>query len=145
MSPRLSLVLLAVATSVAACHKSSSDQRDQREQSAQETGGKTPGAKEAKEQERYRALLTKEIDWADRRITALASDLTILQGAARADKERDVDMAKAWRQRLQEDLDAIDRPPPGAGWPTVKARIERDLNEDRPPSMPRFFEKPYGI
>ncbi|MEA2752782.1 MAG: hypothetical protein QOI41_6925 [Myxococcales bacterium] len=141
MSPRLSLAILAVATSLAVCHKPSAEQSDQR---AQETSAKS-AAKEVKEQERYRALLTKEVDWADRRIRALASDLTLLQGKARTEKEQDIEMGRAWRQRLQEDLDAIDRPPPGVDWPALKARIERDLNQDRPPSMPRFFEKPYGI
>jgi hypothetical protein len=62
-------------------------------------------------------VLTKEITWADRRIAVFASDIALLQGRPKAEKERDGDAARAWRQRL----------------------------EDRPPSMPRLYEKAYGI
>jgi len=136
MSPRIRPVVLALAASVAlaACHKPSEQQRDER-----------AAAKAVKERDRFRVLLTKEVAWADRRIADVSKSAASLEGNARSATDRDLEAARAWRQRLQEDLDAIDRPPPGMDWPALEKRIQRDLDEDRPSSMPRMYEKPYGI
>jgi hypothetical protein len=145
MSPRLSLVVLALAASfaAAACHSSSSP--EPRADETAEAKEAKAAKKETKERDRFRVLVTKEIAWADRRISALASDLALLQGSPRSDKERDIETARAWRQRLQGDLDALDPALPALDWPALKTRIERDLDVDRPPSMPRLYEKAYGI
>ena len=76
-----------------------------------------------KERDRFRVLVTKEIAWADRRIGALASDAALLHG----------------------DLEALDPAVPGLDWPALKTRVERDLDVDHPSSMPRLYEKAYGI
>ena len=75
---------------------------------------------------------------ADRRIGALASDAALLQGSPRSDKERDIETARAWRQRLQGDLEALDPAVPGLDWPALKTRVERNLDVDQPSSMPRL-------
>ena len=94
--------------------------------------------KMTKERDRFRILVTKEIAWADRRIGALASDAALLQGSPRSDKERDIETARAWRQRLQGDLEALDPAVPGLDWPALKTRVERNLDVDQPSSMPRL-------
>jgi hypothetical protein len=142
MSPRIRPLVLALATSLAlaasvalaACHRPSEQQAEER-----------AAATAVKEHDRFRVLLTKELAWADRRIADVSESAASLEGNARSATDRDVESARAWRQRLQEDLDSIERPPPGMDWSTLKKRIQRDLNEDRPPSMPRMYEKPYGI
>lgn len=136
MSPRIRPVVLALAASLAlaACHKSSGPSSEER-----------AAATAVKEQDRYRVLLGKELVWADRRIDDVSKNAATLDGNARAVAERDLDAARAWRQRLQDDRDAIDRPPAGMDWPALEKRIKRDLDEDRPPSMPKMYEKPYGI
>ena len=136
MSPRLRPVVLAFAASLAlaACHERSEQRSDDR-----------AAATAVKQQDRFRVLLRKELVWADRRIDDVSKSAATLDGNARAVAERDLDAARAWRQRLQDDLDAIDRPPPGMDWPALEKRIKRDLDEDRPPSMPKMYEKPYGI
>jgi UPF0755 protein len=98
-----------------------------------------------REQDRYRALLTKEIAWIDRRVAQMSRDAVNATGEVRAEKEADVASAREWRDRLSRDLDAIDHPPAGTEWPAIKTRIERNLDEDRPLSIPRSFEKSYGI
>jgi hypothetical protein len=98
-----------------------------------------------REQDRFRVLVTKELAWVDRRIIDVTKNAPSLEGTARTATEGDLEEARAWRQRLQEDLDSIDHPPAGMDWSSVKTRIDHDLNEDRPPSMPRMYEKPYGI
>ncbi len=143
MGPRLSLVVLALATSFAveACHSSSEPSADEAAAARAAKDAKT----ETKERDRFRVLVTKEIAWADRRIGVLTSDAALLQGRPKSEKERDLETAGSWRQRLQGDLEALDPAAPALAWPALKARIERDLDVDRPPSMPRLYEKAYGI
>jgi hypothetical protein len=180
MSPRTSIVVLAVACSVAACQKSSETQaeeaaqatavKEQKEQKAMREleRGNSPEAARAmveaqeaaekaareqrdvaqtleREHERFRVLLTKEIAWIDRRVAELEANAATTQGDVRAEKERDVAAAREWRERLRQDLDVVEHPPPGSDWSAVKMRIERDLEENRPASMPRSYEKSYGI
>jgi len=100
----------------------------------------------AREQAKMRALLTKELGWIDKRIGEMARDAASAPaGKVKDEKQRDVDAAKAWRDRLQADLDAVSNPAPGTDWTQLKTRIERDLDENRPPSVPRSYEKQYGI
>ena len=139
MTPRtrpfvLALATLAGVTLSTACHKPTEQQSEER-----------AATSAVKKEDRFRVLLSKELTWADRRIEGLTKSEELLEGNARAVAERDLDAARAWRQRLQDDLDAIDHPPPGTDWPTLEARIKRDLDEARPPSMPKMYEKPYGI
>ena len=139
MIPRIRPAILALAafaglTLATACHKPT-------EQTAEERAATTS----VKREDRFRVLLSKELTWADRRIDDLTKSEESLDGNARAVAERDLDAARVWRQRLQDDLEAIDHPPAGMDWPTLETRIKRDLNEARPPSMPRMYEVPYGI
>jgi hypothetical protein len=97
------------------------------------------------EQDRYRALLTKEVQWLDRRIADLERVATEEQGSLRTEKEHDIVAAHDWRERLKQDLTAIDHPPAGMEWTDVKKRVDLDLDENRPPSIPKSYEKPYGI
>jgi hypothetical protein len=98
-----------------------------------------------RERERLRQVLAKEIGWVDRRVEDMERVSLSMEGAERLEKERDVVAARAWRARLQQDFEALEHPPPGTSWPALKARIERDLDEDRPPSIPHSYEKSYGI
>ena len=139
MTPRIRPIVLALAalagvSLATACHKPSEQQSEERAATAT-----------VKREDRFRVLLSKELTWADRRIEDLSKSDETLTGNARAVADRDLDAARTWRQRLQDDLDAIDHPPPGTDWPTLEARIKRDLDEARPPSMPKMYEKPYGI
>jgi hypothetical protein len=79
-------------------------------------------------------LLTKEIAWIDRRVADLSAD-------------RDVEIAahRAWRARLSEDLEEIDRTPSGDAWTSLKTKMDNDLDVNRPVSIPRAYEIPYGI
>jgi hypothetical protein len=100
----------------------------------------------ARERTKLGAVLTREIEWLDKRVGEMARDaMTVAPGAVRDEKLRDVDKARAWRDRLQADLEELRKEPAGAAWTTLKTRIERDLDEDRPLGIPRSFEKPYGI
>lgn len=98
-----------------------------------------------REQDRYRALLTKEIEWLDRRVADLERVATGEQGSVRTQKEHDIVAVREWRERLKHDLAAVDHPPAGMDWSDVKKRVDLDLDENRPPSIPRSYEKPYGI
>ena len=156
------IVVLAISLAVVGCHKSSERESDEAAKaSAVAATQRTPAASEraAKEQadvataiererHRYHELLTKEIAWVDRRVTVMQADARRAENAAsgeRAVKDADVNVARQWRERLKQDLDAVDHLAPGADWSVVKMRIDRDLDEDRPVAIPRTYEKPYGI
>jgi hypothetical protein len=128
-----------------ACHSSSSAPRTDETAEAAAAKEAKAAKKEAKERDRFRVLVTKEIAWADRRIGVLTSDAAWVQGRPKGEKQRDLETAVAWRQTLQGDLEALAPAAPTLDWATLKARIERDLDVDRPPSMPRLYEKAYGI
>ncbi len=98
-----------------------------------------------RERSRFRVLLTKEIAWIDRRVIDLEKTMTTTNGAVRSEQQRDIADARTWRDRLQRDLDAIDEARTFDDWSPLKARIERDLDEDRPRAIPRSYEKSYGI
>lgn len=99
----------------------------------------------ARERRQYTALLTKEIEWADKRVISMAHDALAAEGTVRDEKQRDVDTVRAWRDRLQADLDAARSPTTDQDWIQLKARIQADLDETRPVQVPRTWEKPYGI
>lgn len=98
-----------------------------------------------RERRQLAAVLTKEIEWVDNRISTMARDAQSATGAVRDEKQRDVDLVKAWRERLQNDLDAVRAADPGTDWSQLKAKIQADLDESRPVQVPRSWEKPYGI
>lgn len=95
--------------------------------------------------ERFRVLLTKEIAWIDRRVADMERVAVTSEGTERLAKERDAASAREWGERLRQDLEALEHPPAGTDWSALKQRIERDLDENRPPSIPRSYEKSYGI
>lgn len=99
----------------------------------------------ARERRQLAAVLTKELEWVDKRIVSMAHDALDAQGAVKDEKQRDVDTVKAWRDRLQADLDAVRAAEPGTDWTELKARIHQDLDEARPVQVPHSWEKPYGI
>lgn len=98
-----------------------------------------------RERGRYRELLTKEIGWVDRRAADMDRDAKLANGDVRAAKDADVNAVREWRERLKQDLDAVENPPAGTDWSVLKMRIQRDLDEDRPVAIPRTYEKSYGI
>lgn len=97
-----------------------------------------------RDRNQFRRLLGKEINWIDRYMGDLRSDAEALHGVERDEKLHDVDVAREWQGRLRGDLEAIGRVS-GKVWPALKEQIERDLEEDHPPSIPRSYEKAYGI
>jgi hypothetical protein len=107
----------------------------------------TSDAARAVERERthYRAVLTQEITWVDRRIVELERDSLEARGDAVARSRRDLAISRAWRTRLVQDRDALEGPHEGVVWTILKKWIDRDLEEDRPPSIPHTYEKMYGI
>lgn len=98
-----------------------------------------------RERRQLSAVLTKEIEWVDNRIGTMARDAQSAAGAVRDEKLRDVDIVKAWRDRLQADLDAVRAADPGTDWSQLKSKIQADLDESRPVQVPHSWEKPYGI
>lgn len=145
------VVLAALASAAVGCHKSAEKEMAEAKQA---TGDDAPRQQEqaveavARERARYATLLTKEIAWIDRRIAMLEKDAASATGALRAEKDQDVATARTWSDRLREDLEAVEHPKADtadADWSALKMRIDRDLDENRPVSIPRTFEKSYGI
>lgn len=99
----------------------------------------------ARERDRYRVILAKEIGWIDRRVSDMERVSLSAEGPERLEKEREIVAARDWRALLRQDLETLEHPPPDTDWTALKARIERDLDENRPPSVPRSYEKSYGI
>ncbi|AKV00908.1 hypothetical protein AKJ09_07571 [Labilithrix luteola] len=97
-----------------------------------------------RDRNQFRRLLGKEINWIDRYMGDLRTDAEALHGVERDEKLHDVDVAREWQGRLRGDLEAIGRVSSKV-WPALKEQIERDLEEDHPPSIPRSYEKAYGI
>lgn len=97
-----------------------------------------------RERAQYRRLLAKELRWIDQKVAELEHDAARAEGDARVEKQRDVASARGWRALLEGDLREIDVTSE-EDWPGTKDRIERDLDEARPPSIPRSYEKSYGI
>lgn len=97
-----------------------------------------------RERGQYRRLLSKDLAWVDQKVAELEQDAARAEPASRDGKQRDVAAARAWRATLDADLRAID----GADeddWTSLKDRIERDLDDNRPLVIPRSYEKSYGI
>ena len=98
----------------------------------------------ARERGQYKRILTKEIASIDRRVGELQQELARATGTTKDTKERDISSARGWRARLKQDLDEVDRVDEDM-WPGVKDRIDRDLEDERPASVPRSLEKSYAI
>jgi hypothetical protein len=145
MSPRSRVLFVLMALSLTACAKKSREQQIEDDDAKAEAKELKRESSTQREQSRYHVLLTKEIAWVDRRLVHLQEAAAGADGNLRAVKEADILAARSWRARLQQDVGFIDHPPPGTDWSSLKKEFERDLNENRPPSMPRSFEKPYGI
>jgi hypothetical protein len=99
----------------------------------------------AREHERYRVLLAREIAWIDGRLVDLEANATSLSGALRQENDVEIAAHHAWRARLSEDLAEVDRAPVGTSWTALKMKIDHDLDLNRPASIPRSYEKAYGI
>ena len=99
----------------------------------------------AREQNRYHALLTKEIAWLDRRLVDLEKNAGTTHGALRAEKDAEITAGRQWEARLRDDLDLVDHLPPETDWSALKQKVDRDLDENRPAATPRWYEKAYGI
>jgi hypothetical protein len=90
----------------------------------------------ARERASYKQLLEKEIGSIDRRVSELVR--------SKKTKPGDVDAARSFKALLQKDLDEIEHTGEDA-WPKLKERIDHDLENERPSSVPRSFDKSYGI
>lgn len=174
MRPRTILLAAAVAAVTAGCHgKRPGDQAaaaaerkatesahelehvavrgsdrvpDELRDAADEVRREREDVAEAAERERvqYKKMLAKEINAVDKRVVELEQELARATGDAKGDKERSVSAARGWRARLKHDLDELDRVGESE-WPEVKERIERDLEDERPASVPRSFDKSFNI
>lgn len=101
---------------------------------------------EAAERQRgqYRGMLAKEIAAVDKRVSELTQELARAAGAAKDGKARDISAARGWRARLKHDLDQLDRVGEEQ-WPEVRERIDHDLEDERPASVPKGLEKSLTI
>jgi hypothetical protein len=99
----------------------------------------------AREHERYHVLLAKEIAWVDRRLAELEASSRSTSETLRAEKELEIAAHREWRARLVEDLALVDRAPGGTEWSALKKKVDQDLDLNRPASIPRSYEKSYGI
>lgn len=90
-----------------------------------------------REQTEYRAKITDKIHDAEKRLAELKVDMS-KDGSVTYDTTSksagDIQRTLKWRDALKQDLDAIGRTQP-PDWPTLKARIDRDLSEEgtKPP------------
>lgn len=98
----------------------------------------------AREREVYKGVLAKEIALVQRRVRELESEAMRATGGAREAKSAAVAAAKRFRQRLEKDLDEIERTGED-DWPALRDRIDRDLEEERPVAVPRAYEKSFAI
>lgn len=92
-------------------------------------------AKTAHERVRVRRALRKEIEALDEDLLALAGEARRAKPGLRADALTDVRTARAWRDRLAGDLQAVDRAS-DLVWDALKEQIDLDLAEVRPPEEP---------
>jgi hypothetical protein len=98
----------------------------------------------ARERGQYRKMLQKELGSVEKRVGELEQELARATGTAKDNKERDVSAARGWRLRLKHDLDELDHVGE-SDWPDVKERIDRDLEDERPASVPRSLDRSYAI
>jgi hypothetical protein len=98
----------------------------------------------ARERVQYKKTLAKEISSADKRVGELEQELARATRATKDNRERDVSAARGWRARLKLDLERLERIGESE-WPDVKERIDRDLEDERPASVPRSLDKSYAI
>jgi hypothetical protein len=86
-----------------------------------------------REEADYRAKITDELHRVDKRLADLKVDMTNKEGGVTYDKSsknaQEIEKLLARRDALLKDMDTINRTQP-RDWPTVKARIDRDLRED---------------
>lgn len=99
----------------------------------------------AHERDQLRVLLAKEIGWIDRRVEDMERVALSMEGAERREQEREIVAARAWRESLRRDLEILEHPPPRTDWTDLEQRIERDLDDLRPPSILRSYDEAYGI
>lgn len=92
-------------------------------------------AKTVHERVRARRALRKEIEALDEDLVSLEGEVRHAKPGLRADALADARTARAWRDRLAGDLQAVDR----AGdlvWDALKQQIDLDLAEVRPSDEP---------
>jgi hypothetical protein len=98
----------------------------------------------ARERLAYKRVLVRELELVDRRLSELKTDAMRASGDARNAKDVAVTAARGFRVQLKKDLDDIERTDEDE-WPALRERIEHDLDEGRPPQVPRSFEKSFAI
>lgn len=98
----------------------------------------------ARQRVQYKKMLEHEIASIDRRVGELEQELARATGTAKGDKVRAISSARGWRALLKRDLSALERTGEDE-WPEAKERIDRDLEDERPPSVPRSFDKSFLI
>ncbi|MBX3188450.1 MAG: hypothetical protein KF819_15640 [Labilithrix sp.] len=94
----------------------------------------------ARETRELRDLVARELAWVDRRIADLQRGVVASRGDRRLEKQRDLAAARGFRVRIARDKSILDRPIDDAIWDALKDRVERDLDDDRPPAVPRTYE-----
>lgn len=119
---------------------------DDLQESAEEVRREREDFAEAASRERvqYKKMLAKEIGSIDKRVGELEHELARATGTAKDNKARDISAARGWRARLKHDLEELDRVGESE-WPDVKDRIDHDLEDERPTSVPRSLDKSYAI
>lgn len=111
------------------------------------TAGVLDGAREraeqaeqiAREQRRYGRILAREIGWMDEQVIEL--ERLVRRGPVDdpAEVQACLLAARTWRARLKQDLEALERTGEEE-WQALRAKIERDLDDDRPPAIPRSYD-----
>ncbi len=110
--------------------------------------GATRATAVARERRQLRRMLAREVAWLDRKVAEVEREdegaRESLEELPSAERECDPRAARAWRARLKQDLDALERTPV-RGWPALRDKIERDLEHGTPPSVPRSYDRAVAI
>jgi hypothetical protein len=98
----------------------------------------------ARERRQFRRILAREVMWLDRRTAELEREGSEADVTDEEQREVDIAAARAWRTRLKQDLDALERSA-GRTWPALRQKIEHDLDSPRPASLPRAYDSACAI
>jgi uncharacterized membrane protein YdfJ with MMPL/SSD domain len=126
-----------------ACQKYAEPERSDMEQSAANKTAKADGrapneahptpAAVRQEQDDFRVRIRKEVHAIERDLTALNIEVkrdSEISIGTRSNRSEELEISELLSRRtlLNSHLDAIDRAASG-GWPSLRARLERDLND----------------
>lgn len=98
----------------------------------------------ARERGQYRQVLAKEIRSAERRVAELEKEVASARKGRQGNKEHALLTARRWRDQLERDLAELERVDE-QGWPETRDRIDRDVEDDRPASVPRWLDRSIAI